>query len=79
MGIRWKEYILNWGDLIGDTLMSEVVTTNYEKSAEVIVTDKGCNRQLCEGLNFTLNKYYYIITYERSNAENNASWLPWEI
>ena len=47
-----------------------------EKSAEVIVTDKGCNRQLCEGLNFTLNKYYYIITYERRNAENNSGWLP---
>ena len=54
--------------------MSEVVTTNYEKSADVIVAESGekKNRRLCEGQNFNLNKHYHISTNERRNAENNA-------
>ena len=33
--ISWKEYTLNWGGLMGEN--SQAVTTNHEKSAEVIV------------------------------------------
>ena len=38
-GIRLKEYVHNWGGLTGEVIRA--VTTNREKSAEVIVTGKG--------------------------------------
>ncbi len=36
-GIRWKEYVHNWGGLTDEG--TQVVTTNREKSAEVIVAE----------------------------------------
>lgn len=47
-----KECVLTWGDLIGGRKQSKkpIVTTNYEKSAEVILAIRlKTNR---EGLNF---------------------------
>lgn len=37
-GIRWKEYVHNWRGLAGEAKINRLaVTTNCEKSAEVIV------------------------------------------
>ena len=36
-GINRKEYVHNWGGLAGEARKGQAVTTNREKSAEVIV------------------------------------------
>ena len=50
-GIRWKECVLNCGVLRARG-KAQVVTTNREKSAEVIVVDKVKKTATDKGLNF---------------------------
>ena len=45
-----KEYVHNWGGLTGEVIRA--VTTNREKSAEVIVADRVKKSVVGEGLNF---------------------------